>query len=73
METDTDVREKTKLEKQILAAVRASNQQLTVEDYAEKFLWIDGFYMAIQFLIWQSMDLQVNEINGVVSARGVPK
>ncbi len=70
MEIDTDVREKTKLEKQILAAVKASKEQLTVEDYAERFLWVDGFYLAIQFLIWQSMDLQVNEINGVVSARG---
>ena len=71
MEIDTDVREKTKLEKQILAAVKASKEQLTVEDYAERFLWVDGFYLAIPFLIWQSMDLQVNESNGVVSARGV--
>jgi len=71
MSIDTQVREKTKLEKQILAAVQASKEQLTVEDYAEKFLWIDGFYLAIQFLIWKSMDLQVNEINGVVSLRGV--
>lgn len=70
MAIDTEIREKTKLENQILASVKASKEKLTVEDYAEKFLWIDGFYMAIYFLIFKSMDLKIDAENGTVEPRG---
>jgi hypothetical protein len=63
------VREKTELEEEILEEVKRSKRKLTVEDYAEIFDWQDGFYMAIQFLVWQSMDLKIDKTSGVVSVR----